>query len=267
MLTPHVLERALAEIDFAAEYLGAPPLLYSMNFFATRPGQPVRPDIQAFHRDTDDVKFLPMFFYLSDVGEDARQELRVDDRVVGIEGKRGTVFFSDTMREHRGLKPVTGERIIAWARFGVSNPPEVVQMGPASADRRPAARRPLPGRPAAARGDQAHCEVKQCPSSSCFGGPRHGKIVVIDNPFVIETWMMPKAQGTRIEYDVYTRREHDGIFFYATKEIDDAAATLLLLLGAVNDPAGRTLWRWRRLSRLLVACAFERHHGVKPAWW
>ena len=125
VLTPHLLERALAEFDFVTEYLGTPnPYLYSLNVFVTRPGQPVRPDIQAFHRDTDDVKFLPMFFYLSDVGEDARQELRVDDRVVGIEGKRGTVFFSDTMREHRGLKPVTGERIIAWARFGVSNPPE-----------------------------------------------------------------------------------------------------------------------------------------------
>ena len=128
VLTPHVLERALAEVDFASAYLGVEtPYLYSGNFFCTRPGQPVRPDIQAFHRDTDDVKFLPMFFYLSDVGEDARQELRVDDRVVGIEGKRGTVFFSDTMREHRGLKPQHAERIVGWARWGVSElPPSYV---------------------------------------------------------------------------------------------------------------------------------------------
>jgi hypothetical protein len=108
-----------------AEYLGVEtPLLYSMNCFVTRPGEAVRPDIQDFHRDADDVKFLPMFFYLSDVGKDGRQELRIGDHVVGIEGKRGTVFFSDTMREHRGLKPMTDQRIVAWARFGISNPPE-----------------------------------------------------------------------------------------------------------------------------------------------
>ena len=121
---PHLLERALATIDFAAEYLGTPtPYLYSMNIFVTRPGQAVRPDIQDWHRDTDDKKFLPMFFYLTDVGPDARQELRVDDRVCAIEGPRGTTFFSDTMREHRGLKPQHTERIIGWARWGVSNPP------------------------------------------------------------------------------------------------------------------------------------------------
>lgn len=123
--TPHILERALAEIDFAAEYLGTDkPLLYSMNFFVTRPGQPVRPDIQDFHRDTDDVKFLPMFFYLTDVGADARQELRLEDgHTAAIEGKAGTVFFSDTSREHRGLKPQHQERIVGWARWGISDPP------------------------------------------------------------------------------------------------------------------------------------------------
>jgi hypothetical protein len=123
--TPHILERALAEIDFAAEYLGvATPLIYSMNFFCTRPGQPVRPDIQDWHRDTDDVRFLPMFFYLTDVGADGRQELRLGDgREAAIEGKAGTVFFSDTAREHRGLKPQHQERIVGWARWGISDPP------------------------------------------------------------------------------------------------------------------------------------------------
>jgi hypothetical protein len=124
VLAPHLLERALAEFDFAAEYLGTPnPLLYSMNVFVTRPGQPVRPDIQDFHRDTDDVKFLPMFSYLTDVWSDACQQIRVDNEVLVIEGLRGTTFFSDTMREHRGLKPQRNERIIAWARWCVSDPP------------------------------------------------------------------------------------------------------------------------------------------------
>lgn len=121
---PHLLERALGMTDFAAEYLGVEtPLLYSMNVFCTRPGQPVRPDIQDWHRDSDDVRFLPMFFYLTDVGPDARQELRFDATVLAIEGPAGTVFLSDTMREHRGLKPQASERIVAWARWGISDPP------------------------------------------------------------------------------------------------------------------------------------------------
>lgn len=128
VLCPHLLERALAMTDFAAEYLGvATPYLYSMNVFCTRPGQPVRPDIQDWHRDGDDVRFLPMFFYLTDVGPDARQELRFEGGGAAIEGPAGTTFFSDTMREHRGLKPRRAERIIAWARWGISDPPASYQ--------------------------------------------------------------------------------------------------------------------------------------------
>jgi hypothetical protein len=126
VLTPGILERALAEIEFASEYLGVEtPYLYSCNFFCTRPGEPVRPDIQEFHRDTDDVKFLPMFFYLTDVGMDGAQELRTHSTYnTVVIGDAGKVFFSDTMREHRGLKPQHSERIVGWARWGISDPPE-----------------------------------------------------------------------------------------------------------------------------------------------
>jgi hypothetical protein len=129
VLAPHLLARALEQINFASEYLEVEtPLLYSMNVFCTRPGQPVRPDIQDWHRDSDDKKFLPMFFYLTDVGMDAGQELRVHKtHTTLIVGPRGKTFFSDTMREHRGLKPQHAERIIAWARWGVSNPPASYQ--------------------------------------------------------------------------------------------------------------------------------------------
>lgn len=121
---PHALERALSMTDTAAEYLGVKtPLLYSMNVFCTRPGQAVRPDIQDWHRDSDDARFMPMFYYLTDVGSDGRQELRVGGREISIDGQRGTTFLSDTMREHRGLKPLWRERIIGWARWGVSDPP------------------------------------------------------------------------------------------------------------------------------------------------
>ena len=64
-----------------------------------------------------------------------------------------------------------------------------------------------------------------------FGGPHHGKIVQIDNVFIIECWIVPrvgKAGFPVIEYDRYTRRELDGIFYFAFDSVDDAEAQQLL---------------------------------------
>jgi hypothetical protein len=120
---PHLLEHALQHYDVAAQWLGVEPVLYSVNVFRTRPVAHVRPDIQDWHRDADDVKFLPMFVYLSDVSEQEAQRLRGPGGEVSITGGMGTTFFSNTMLEHLGGKPLEGERIIYWARWGVSDPP------------------------------------------------------------------------------------------------------------------------------------------------
>ena len=122
---PHLLEFALAQTDMAALHLGVEtPILYSMNVFCTRPEEAVRPDIQDWHVDRDDTKFIPLFIYLTDVGFDGAQEIMLDaDHVSQIVGPAGTAFFSDTMRMHRGLKPQHKERIIFWARWGVSARP------------------------------------------------------------------------------------------------------------------------------------------------
>lgn len=124
ILAPHLWERALGLTPVAAQYLEtSTPWLYSINAFCTRPGQPVRPDIQDWHRDSDDVKFLPLFCYLTDVGEDGAQQLRAPSGDLSITGPVGTTFFSNTMLEHRGLKPIHEERIVWWARWGVSPEP------------------------------------------------------------------------------------------------------------------------------------------------
>ena len=124
ILAPHLLELALRQTDDVAEYLGVDvPLLYSINAFCTQPGTDVRPDIQDWHRDADDAKFLPLFVYLTDVGDDAAQQVRGSRGEHSITGSRGTAFFSNTMLEHRGLRPKTSERIIWWSRWGVSDPP------------------------------------------------------------------------------------------------------------------------------------------------
>lgn len=121
---PHLLECAITFVDAASEYLGTDdPLLYSMNAFCTRPVSHVRPDIQDWHSDKDDVRFLPMFTYLTDVGEAEAQRLRGPAGEVSIQGPAGTVFFSNTMLEHLGGKPTQGERIVTWSRWCVTDPP------------------------------------------------------------------------------------------------------------------------------------------------
>lgn len=123
ILAPHLLELALRQTDDVAEYLEAEPVLYSINAFCTLPNPSIKPDIQDWHRDADDAKFIPMFVYLTDVGDDAAQEVRGLRGEAHITGPRGTAFFSNTMLEHRGLKPQHAARIIWWSRWGVSDPP------------------------------------------------------------------------------------------------------------------------------------------------
>ena len=128
ILAPHLFERGLHATDIAAAYLERdPPVAYSMNAFWTRPGtEAIRADIQDFHRDADDVRFLAMFFYLNDVLNDdaGPHDLIGPDGVCRtVVGPAGTVFLADTSLPHRGRKPTSGERGMAWFRFGVSDRP------------------------------------------------------------------------------------------------------------------------------------------------
>lgn len=137
---PYFLDFALSFTDLAEAYLGSFPRLYSLNAFWTRPGLgDPDPNIQEWHRDRDDRKFLVLFLYGSDVLADedgphcfARGTHRMNDGkhrepagepVERVYGPAGTFFFADTSGLHRGIKPVRGERLLAWARWGVSDPP------------------------------------------------------------------------------------------------------------------------------------------------
>ena len=128
ILAPHLFELGLSYTDVAAEYLDQdPPVAYSMNAFWTRPGA-TEPywDIQEFHRDADDVRFLALFVFLTDVLEKAdgpHQIQGADDVIRTVYGPAGTAFLADTSYPHRGLKPTHRERGIAWYRYGVSPRP------------------------------------------------------------------------------------------------------------------------------------------------
>lgn len=134
---PGMLDLVDQFTPLAEAYFGEPALLYSLNAFWTAPG-PSAPNrnIQSWHRDRDDRKFLVMFIYGSDVlaQEDgthlyARASHRDDStdggEVVEVRGPAGTIFFADTSGRHCGLKPKRGRRLILWARWGVTDPPPV----------------------------------------------------------------------------------------------------------------------------------------------
>lgn len=132
MMAPHFWEWALSMAPLAEAYLGVSPLLYSLNLFESTPHDwPPHPGIEVFHRDLDDVRFLALFVYLTDVpaGDGAHvyqcgtHNGGPATRTVEMWGPRGTAFLADTRGFHRGHRPRTGPRRLAWARWGVSDPP------------------------------------------------------------------------------------------------------------------------------------------------
>lgn len=126
--TPHAFEWAVNRAaPVVRAFLEREPVMYSANAFWTRPGSaPPRWDTQEFHVDQDDLRFIPMFVYLTDVLEeqDGPQELvGPDAQKRQVYGHAGTVFLANTMLPHRGLKPARGERGLLWVRFGISERP------------------------------------------------------------------------------------------------------------------------------------------------
>jgi len=134
LAAPHFLEFALTFTELAAEYLAQyPPRMYSVNAFETYPSEvPLNRDIQEFHHDKDDSRFVALFVYLTDVNSPAdgahqyqlgTHHTKQSRGTVDICGPIGTAFLSDGRGQHRGLRPEKFARVMAWARWGVSNPP------------------------------------------------------------------------------------------------------------------------------------------------
>lgn len=129
---PHLFELGLRYTPMAQDYLGQEPRMYSMNVFSAFPSdQPMSRDIQEYHRDKDDVRFLALFVYLTDVDapeDGAHQFVRgshngMDTGVEMVLGPAGSAFLADTRGLHLGLRPRSKERTIAWVRWCVSDPP------------------------------------------------------------------------------------------------------------------------------------------------
>jgi len=131
---PHLIETALLYADLIEDYFQREPVLYSVNLFWSFPGGRVPSEVQAWHRDVDDSIQAAMFFYLTPVTiEEAHlyvetshvTEAGASNGVVReLVGEAGTFFIENPYGWHMGRHPQHKHRLMAWARFGVSDPPQ-----------------------------------------------------------------------------------------------------------------------------------------------
>lgn len=137
---PHLLElanhpRVLAPV---ARWLGGRPTLAALRLWWSTPSGDGTPEnAELFHRDVDDLRFVKLFIYLTDVTDDTGPHVFVDgshlvDRLTEIRryeddeveaafgaehihrlvGRAGTAFLENTYGMHRGVPPITGPRLI-----------------------------------------------------------------------------------------------------------------------------------------------------------
>jgi hypothetical protein len=141
---PVIFELALRFIPYAREYFEEDQLLYSMNCFCTQPASgPEYADTHWWHIDGDDRKQMVVFFMLTDIptpmdGAHLYQKTShtydgkvpwewtkpPEDKLTIVTGKAGDVFVEDPRGFHMAYRPRYKKRMMVWARFGVSDPPE-----------------------------------------------------------------------------------------------------------------------------------------------
>jgi len=72
LLAPHLLELANSRfmLGLAQSYLGCVPTLYLVNLMIAHPNREPTANVQTFHRDHDDYRFVTLFVFLSDIERD-----------------------------------------------------------------------------------------------------------------------------------------------------------------------------------------------------
>jgi hypothetical protein len=141
---PHLLEGANDPrvLEAAAAYLGARPTLSALRAWWSLPHGEAPRHAELFHRDADDLRFLKLFVYLTDVDGGSGPHVFVrgshrldllterrrfsdsevaeafgDARTVSIGGPAGTSFLAVTYGIHRGLPPAQRPRLVFQALY------------------------------------------------------------------------------------------------------------------------------------------------------
>jgi hypothetical protein len=140
LAAPHLLEianhpKVLAIVENA---LGARPTIGTLRAWWSTPSASGEPEhAELFHRDVDDLRFLKLFVYLTDVDDESGPHVyakgshrktalaRIDryseeevaaavgeDSIVRLTGPAGTTFIENTYGLHRGLPPTRRPRLL-----------------------------------------------------------------------------------------------------------------------------------------------------------
>jgi hypothetical protein len=131
-------------LSLAGAYLGCCPTLSSVGLRWSFPSNAEASDVQRFHRDPDDWRFVKLFVYLTDVDENSGPHVYVQgshrtdvelrarsyeltaiektyggEAVTAVTGERGTSFMADTAGIHMGKPPSDRPRLMLIAQYSL----------------------------------------------------------------------------------------------------------------------------------------------------
>jgi hypothetical protein len=116
--------------DLLVGYMGMFPKLYSANTMVSVPvsGSIHKASVTNDHRDTEDITFLVLFVYWTDVTKENgatsiipgshRSDISDDSNREWLTGKAGSAFLVDAYSIHSGNKNLLSPRVATWLRFG-----------------------------------------------------------------------------------------------------------------------------------------------------
>jgi Phytanoyl-CoA dioxygenase (PhyH) len=143
---PHMVELANHPmlLQLATAYLGCAPTISSIGLRWSYPAPTDSENVQNFHRDPDDWRFIKFFAYLTDVDETSGPHvfIRGSHRTAGqlfqqrhnesdivrrfgaqsvmsVVGPRGTMFVADTAGIHKGAVPSARPRLLLEVGYSI----------------------------------------------------------------------------------------------------------------------------------------------------
>lgn len=143
---PHILGLANhpSLLRLAARYIGCKPTISALGLRWSFPGATAGTDVQAFHRDSDDWRYMKILVYLTDVNDEAgphvyvkgthrtRAPMRLqlykdaeiskrygDDQLIVATGNAGFGFAVDTSGIHKGAVPTRKPRLMLQIQYSL----------------------------------------------------------------------------------------------------------------------------------------------------
>lgn len=137
---PHLLSIANDPrvLDVVEAFLGAKPTIGALRLWWSTPTASGEPEhAENFHRDIDDLRFIKLFVYLTDVDDESGPHIYArgshrenvlttvgrftdeqvaeavgSDKIMRLKGPAGTAFVESTYGLHRGLPPISKPRLV-----------------------------------------------------------------------------------------------------------------------------------------------------------